>query len=224
MFRPSQNCSTRVYYDRCWMAECVAVIHTEYGCHNSRRCTSPFQNAILQVRHPLKTVASLLSKAESDCSNAKHQLTLITNIFPDEPWDRLESCTHKLALFWLVYNRELKKHTSAWYRVEETPPCEVASLAGFTHPAVVYEPHSSRVREVCSERQRGEGPGHGEEHGYANQKNNVKKLNVSWTDLEGAPYPLHDLRQQVEDLAVTFGYRVERKVVKEKQTKWKPPQ
>ena len=37
-----------------------------------------------QVRHPLKTVASLLAKAGTECTNAAHQLAIITNIFPDE--------------------------------------------------------------------------------------------------------------------------------------------
>lgn len=63
-----------------------------------------------------------------------------------QPWESTRTCAQKFALFWLVYNREMKKHVDDWYRVEETTPCEVAALGGFTNSKeVLYEPHLETV-------------------------------------------------------------------------------
>jgi hypothetical protein len=38
---------------------------------------------MMQVRDPLRTVASLLAKAGDNCSNAEHQLAVIQSLFPE---------------------------------------------------------------------------------------------------------------------------------------------
>eukprot|EP00976_Prorocentrum_cordatum_P020718 420810-Prorocentrum_minimum.AAC.1 len=64
----------------------------------------------------------------------------------------MPTCAHKFALFWLAFNRAVKPHVDTWYRVEHTPPCEVAALGGFMNStAVVYEPHFAHVHDVCSQ-------------------------------------------------------------------------
>ncbi|EOD08076.1 hypothetical protein EMIHUDRAFT_249220 [Emiliania huxleyi CCMP1516] len=50
----------------CWQAECERVLRREIGCARgggggSPRCTSPFRATLLQVRHPLHTIASMLA-------------------------------------------------------------------------------------------------------------------------------------------------------------------
>lgn len=60
------------WWDDCWAAECRRVASREIGCatkarqagagsvvaSNQRSCTSPFEQVLLQVRHPLRTVES----------------------------------------------------------------------------------------------------------------------------------------------------------------------
>lgn len=64
------------------------------------------------------------------------------------------------------------------------------------------------METICSHRTAGEGPGHGEEHGYVNRKNKKGKIKITWEALEGGYAPADRLREQVQDLARDFGYRV----------------
>ena len=53
------------YWDECWEDECRRVASQELGCALNRsskqRCTSPFAHTLLQVRHPLKTIGTLVA-------------------------------------------------------------------------------------------------------------------------------------------------------------------
>jgi hypothetical protein len=113
-------------------------------------------------------------------------------------WDAPgNTCTHKLALFWLLYNRRmLQVVKDDWYRVEDTPPCAVAALAGL-----------GEVSTQCNASRTKKGPGRGEAHGYLNRKN-TQGLVVEWEALDGAPAPFANLRSQVQALAKKLGYPV----------------
>jgi len=220
MFKPNLHCSSYSSWDRCWMLQCASTVILEYGCAahpgglgiTGAPCHTPFRRTLLQVRHPLRSIASMLgglgSKNSTSCSRAKHLFHTAQTLFPDQPWEAVDKCIHKFALLWLVYNRAIMQYADDFYRVEDTPPCKVASLAGFTNSTdVIFPAHLDRVNSVCSKRDYGEGPGNREEHGTVNRKNS-KGIEVTWKMLEGAPYPVKNLRNQVQDLARRLGYIV----------------
>mmetsp|Transcript_13084 Transcript_13084/g.23316 ORF Transcript_13084/g.23316 Transcript_13084/m.23316 type:complete len:382 (-) Transcript_13084:52-1197(-) len=211
MFRPSANCSYRfTLWSDCWRRECAALWDAEFGCHhpspddplsrNQTTCTSPFTKALLQVRHPLRVISSLLAKSGETCSNAVHQIAVIRTMFPAFDWDTVASCTEFWGHYWLLYNRAMLPHVDGWYRVEHTPPCEVARQGGLLTPG--DERGESAAAVVCRARQEGEGPGHGERHGTVNRKNK-KRETVSWADVKGLP---QGLGEQLAELAQSFGY------------------
>lgn len=86
-----------------------------------------------------------------------------------------------------------------WYRVEDTPPCTVAALAGLGGSA------KACAADGRTNASRTAGPGRGEAHGYLNRKN-TQGLVVEWEALDGAPAPFADLRAQVQALGKKLGY------------------
>ena len=63
-------------------------------------------------------------------------------------------------------------------------------------------PGSCDCCQVCAARAKGEGPGHGEAHGYMNRKN-VGKRSLSWDQMERYPDGLAD---NLRRLAGELGY------------------
>lgn len=71
-FECTAHSNDDTWWDECWAAECRRVASREIGCaakarqagagdvvaSNQRSCTSPFEQVLLQVRHPLRTVES----------------------------------------------------------------------------------------------------------------------------------------------------------------------
>ena len=58
----SSECSSRVEWSKCWSKQCLNVLRTEWGCAESTSCETPFRTTLLQLRHPLRTMESLVTK------------------------------------------------------------------------------------------------------------------------------------------------------------------
>mmetsp|Transcript_12423 Transcript_12423/g.34875 ORF Transcript_12423/g.34875 Transcript_12423/m.34875 type:complete len:117 (+) Transcript_12423:790-1140(+) len=114
-------------------------------------------------------------------------------MFPSFEWHSLGSCAETWGWYWVLYHDAVLPHVDEWYAVELTPPCKVAEMAGLL---------SGRAREVCSSRAKGEGPGHGESHGYINRKNTARKV-LSWEVMEQFP---NNLAAELRRVAAHFGY------------------
>eukprot|EP00873_Tetraselmis_striata_P002390 jgi/Tetstr1/422654/TSEL_013459.t1 len=206
MFRPSAACSYHwTFWSRCWAAECADLWARELGCHhpapgaaaagNQTACTSRFTRALLQVRHPLKVLASLIAKAGPACNDAGSHIVVVRAMFPDFDWGGLRACAEFWGWYWVLYNRAMLPHVDGWFRVEDSPPCEVAAAGVLLAPG-------SAAAAACAARPPGEGPGHGERHGTVNRVNR-RRAEVSWADVRGLPNGLGD---EMARLAALFGY------------------
>jgi hypothetical protein len=158
-------CSYRRSWSECWRRQCEAVFRKSFGCLRDRddyRCETPFRRRLLQVRHPLNTVASLVVKyCESDTSPGsrphRHLEAVLGAFFPSIPWGSMEGgCVQILGRYWTEYNARLTAKVHHTYRIEDTSPCEVAELAGFLdeHAAgaadAPFAPTMRRVKKRCA--------------------------------------------------------------------------
>eukprot|EP00899_Mesostigma_viride_P025868 jgi/Mesvir1/6466/Mv19541-RA.1 len=303
LFGPSQlGCSSYLSWSKCWSFECVRLLLAEHGCDPRTgaaraRCASPFRAALLQVRHPLRTVASLVSAAGRDCSNGRHQLMAIGALMPGLiPWEDLEpfiegrsvnsdgddvaattssspadghapttghashnedvarlnvselgersaegsampvgvgstgprsttrsrieederrrrSCVANFVRYWVAYNKAMLPYVNAWYRVEDTTPCQVAKMGGFLPwpESAVFPPAAETAAAICEGREVGAywGPGQGERQGYRNRKN-VDGLRVTWEDVGAIS---KELQREMMSLAQKFGYNTTEETV-----------
>ncbi|XRB10444.1 hypothetical protein RI054_01g02570 [Pseudoscourfieldia marina] len=136
------------WWDDCWRSECRRIASAELGCalapsDGQRRCTSPFAKTLLQVRHPLKTIATLAkvfcrndTVAAADVSrqlNATHWLLptpAVVDTGRDVDAKPHGECTRRFGWYVVDYIRAIQPHVDAWYRVEDTSACKVLELAG----------------------------------------------------------------------------------------------
>jgi hypothetical protein len=74
----------------------------------------------------------------------------------------------------------------ATYRIEETSPCQVAELAGFTDKkTTVYAPNYDKIREICGDPDDNEEEDELFRHPAKNVMSSTKhKINVGLVDLE----------------------------------------
>jgi hypothetical protein len=158
----SANCSTGPFsttsaaWSACWRRECVALLHAEWGCAWTSACETPFRRTLHQVRHPLRTMESLVTKlCVGGLNGTVHAglQRLFSALFPLPPaastrkrnekdqttdsswWDTL-SCIETAGYYVASYQRAMLKASAASliyakYAVERTSPCDVARLAGF---------------------------------------------------------------------------------------------
>eukprot|EP00512_Aurantiochytrium_limacinum_P013417 CAMPEP_0171568922 /NCGR_PEP_ID=MMETSP0961-20121227/2050_1 /TAXON_ID=87120 /ORGANISM="Aurantiochytrium limacinum, Strain ATCCMYA-1381" /LENGTH=407 /DNA_ID=CAMNT_0012123139 /DNA_START=15 /DNA_END=1238 /DNA_ORIENTATION=- len=228
-FEPSSECSYRVQWDQCWKAECEDVFTRHFGCYP--HCTHPpgFGRVMLQVRHPINTVASLVVKY---CTDAKpgtlpHPLKMATldGIMADMNWqDMRGGCKEVFGWYWVEYNRRVLaafnnevSPSFTWFRVEDTSACEVAKLAGFLSPIpggndLTYGPTRDNARKACtgkvelisdSDSAQHAKPAKIRSHGDVN-RGNKGYLNLTWSDFDDLP----DLKEAMSELAGSFGYPI----------------
>ena len=184
MFRDNSNCSIRTQWGKCWARECVDLIHHEWGCawnskdiehekdspnmameHNpGKPCQTPFARTLHQTRHPLRTIESLVSKF---CPRNKPIdagfLQMIQALFPQHDFASY-SCVRVASYFVLEYHLAMRRAVRAGliqqsYAVEETTPCQVASLAGldgFGNNPAVWSGSREAVARACED-PKGEG-------------------------------------------------------------------
>ena len=145
MFRaPRRGCSYCSAWDGCWAAECRDIVAAEWGCASrgggaSSTCETPFATTVLQVRHPLRVVESLVVKFCRALDEPPHQYatSFFAALWPEAvKWDDL-GCARTFGWFWTLYNEAmLAAHESgyiaSWFRIEDLhDPCELARTAGF---------------------------------------------------------------------------------------------
>ncbi|GBG33268.1 Hypothetical Protein FCC1311_094922 [Hondaea fermentalgiana] len=221
-FEQSSQCSYRVEWDRCWQHECHSVFSRNFGCHP--HCTRPpyFGRVLLQVRDPLRTVASLVVKY---CENANagslpHPLKMATleGLFADIPWREMKGgCKEVFGHYYVAYNQRVMdafvddtEGVFAWFRVEDTDPCALARLAGVLEPIpgsrdVTYGPTRARALKACAGKETSavtEKPsGELKAHGSVN-RGNTGKLRLAWSDFDDLP----ELKGRLQELARRFGY------------------
>jgi hypothetical protein len=134
------------YWDACWADECKRVASQELGCalnSSNQRCTSPFAHTLLQVRHPLKTIGTLVAafcngSDTADLARASTQLDTIDALLPPPnasvaPLVKASGggqCSLRFGWYWVQYIKMMLPHVENWYRVEDTPPCKVLMLGG----------------------------------------------------------------------------------------------
>ncbi|KAA8493133.1 hypothetical protein FVE85_8578 [Porphyridium purpureum] len=167
------KCSTRVLWSTCWRQECERVMRLYHGCLLRNDCPTRFSSYLLQIRHPLKNIASLVVKF---CKTAgKHELphpdvlAVLEALYPSIEWAAMQGgCVEVFSNYWLAFNANILNVVSKWYRVEETPPCAIASMAGFLDEAddrglkqhSAYAPTVYKARAECA--QQGFGTSRGE--------------------------------------------------------------
>ncbi|GFH55135.1 hypothetical protein CTEN210_11611 [Chaetoceros tenuissimus] len=213
MFRDGQ-CNLRQSWDACWKDECKQVLTSEWGCglkENEHTCVTPFQNVLHQVRHPLRTIESLVTKFCINGVEGKVQpvfITFASALFPQHDFSSM-SCIEAAGYYVDEYNNAmLAVDLDHSFHVEETTICDIAKLAGFIENDVVYGPNKEIVSRICRD-----------EYSDTNQimrsnRNtyNSGKLNLSWDDLLGGKFGSRknpgdsDLLNRIKLLSSKLGY------------------
>ncbi|CAM9502625.1 unnamed protein product [Scytosiphon promiscuus] len=178
----------------------------------------PLRTVSLLVYKSAKNKKSA-SLRDNDCSAGRQQLAVASSLFTnkfvrtqlgraasgggsdafkDFDWATVAtSCVQTWAWYWVVYNRAMLAEggVDAWYRVEDTPPRKVASMAGFTgvdrtEHATVTQALGPAREERASEKG---APISESEGGFE----------VTWEDIAAFP---GGLIEEMSALAVELGY------------------
>ena len=204
----SSACSGRKKWGKCWSRACLDILRNEWGCATTQDCETPFRTSLLQVRHPMKTLESLVTKfCKGGLNGTIHPsfVTYASALFPDHDYEQ-DSCIEATAHYLLEYNQVLMKAYSnglinEMYRVEETSPCEVARMAGLSErESTVFAPNFDKVALLCQD-----------STSAANQvmesskhKVNIGHVNLRWEDLRGG---MHGSNRTEGDRAVENAVR-----------------
>jgi hypothetical protein len=219
-------CNLRQSWDSCWRDECKELLNIEWGCalkhkdgpdeysrssSDNKTCLTPYRKVLHQVREPLKTIASLVTKFCIDGVNGRVQppfVAFASALFPQHDFSSM-SCIEAAGYYVVEYNNALlKAELDGIFQVEEMTPCAIAEMAGFTDEDVVFHPSKDRVLNICKNA-----------HDDANKlmksmKNRYNKnlLSLEWGDLLGGIHGSkkktsdHDLQQRVQKLTHELGY------------------
>ena len=125
-------------------------------------CQTPFGVALHQARHPLRTVESLVSKF---CPKKNQPMDagfvqMVQALFPRHDFESY-SCLQAASHYVLEYHTAMRHAVQAGliqqtYLVEETTPCQVASMAGLdgfggNNPSVVWQGSKEAVTRACED-------------------------------------------------------------------------
>lgn len=211
MFRAGK-CSLRQKWEACWREECKDVLKSEWGCGLSGTCVTPYRNVLHQVRHPLRTIESLVTKfcingVEGDVQPAF--LIFASALFPHHDFSKM-SCIEAAGYYVDEYNSAIiKANVDATYRVEEMTPCDIAKLAGFTNDSVVYAQNKKLISDACENES-------SEANKLMKSKRNLYnkgQLSLDWDDLLGGKHGSRrkesdrDLLTRIKTLAHKLGYQ-----------------
>ena len=144
LFRaPALGCSYRSTWDKCWSAECAGIVTREWGCAARGTCETPFDVALLQLRHPLRTMESLAAKFCPPTTTSRARSNRPTSTFsrlaaalwPERTDWNASGCVDAVGWYVALYTRDMLAAKDAGFiadafRVEETYPCEVANARG----------------------------------------------------------------------------------------------
>lgn len=172
-----RQCSYRIEWDECWEEECRQLLNEEWGCawreqassSNSSsisvsvpsQCEIPFVASLLQVRHPLRTIESLVvkfcSSVYAEAPQSVEWMSLLQNLWPEED-DWGANCASIMAKYWYNYNIDMINAydhglINGIYQIESTHPCEVANLAKVigNETYIVRPEIANRVFGACSD-------------------------------------------------------------------------
>ena len=237
MFRDGK-CSLRQSWGDCWRDECEDIVKKEWACglrntsdkrddtamlRPQRRddCETPFNKVLHQVRHPLRTIESLVAKFCIGGIEGKVQpafLIFANALFPQHKFAEM-SCIEAAGYYVDEYNSAIRKARELglvddYFQVEEATPCQIAKAAGFMDPDSnsVYSPSRDGVLKLCA----GESIGI---DGAANQlmkstenRYNTGLVSLQWDDLMGGKHGSkkksgdEDLQKRIKRLTRTLGY------------------
>lgn len=216
-------------WDACWDAKCGGVLERQYGCelhaHAHRaRCLPRYRRTLLQVRHPLRTLASC---ARAFCAagdarapaatapllrTARALLPSLGAWAQPPPRAAAPPCAGAFAALWVELHAAMLRALpeAGWYRVEDTPPCALARRAGFLDaggPFARSEPaaHASAAA-ACAAAPPAAPPARAaraQPHGEVN-RHNVDGLALTYADVEALAG--REVRERMEALARAFGY------------------
>ncbi len=233
MFRDGK-CSLRQSWGDCWRDECEDIVKREWGCglrssNNQRHrdntllhqrrddCETPFNKVVHQVRHPLRTIESLVAKF---CiggveGNVQSSFLIFANaLFPQHNFSEM-SCIEAAGYYVDEYNSAIVKArvlkmVDDTFQVEEATPCDIAKKGGFMNKDSVYRPTRDRVLKVCNRES---------SNSDANQlmkstKNryNTGLVSLHWDDLLGGKHGSRkkvgerDLQNRIKKLTHNLGY------------------
>ena len=189
-------------WNECWRRTCPVVLERQHGCHRrgqfvhkgSGPCVPTFKTTLLQVRHPLATIASgvrgFCAGGQPNATTTK-LLDRIRAVVPTIAPNPRATCAEVLAAFWVSYNAQAVEAADGWFQVEVHPPCEVAAAAGFH---VACASNDTRGSAAVPARQ----------HGHQN-RHNKDGFAITYSDL-AQHYGGGALAAQVKALAKRFGY------------------
>ena len=227
MFR-SGKCNLRQAWNPCWRDECRDILENEWGCglrnssdnrdsdsHSNTSCETPYRKILLQVRHPLRTIESLVTKFCINGVEGEVQpafLTFTSVLFPQHDFSGM-SCIESAGYYVTEYSSAMvaakeRGYFDDMFHVEEVTPCAVAQLAGFMENDVLFAANRDIVVNICND-----------EDSEANKAFKSKanlynkgQLSLDWDDLLGGRHGSkkkaddHDLQKRVKKLAVKLGY------------------
>jgi len=201
MYRNSK-CSIREKWDPCWRLECIGILRKEWGCGLNNRCETPFRKVLHQVRHPLRTIESLVTKFCINGVEGELQrpfLVFSNALFPQHNFSDM-SCIEAAGYYVYEYNHAIiNANIDATYHIDDVTPCQVAKLAGFMEENHLYT--------ICTD-----------EKSKGNQlvqskttRYNKGQLVLDWDDLIGGKHGSsrdgdRDLLKRIKELALTLGY------------------
>ena len=236
MFREKSkgNCSLRNKWDECWKNECIDLLQHEWGCgllHNnnnnnsssssptsssstSTSCLTPFYNTLHQVRHPLRTIESLVTKFCINGIEGNIQpsfLVFVNTLFPQ--YGNLSSsmsCIEVAGYYIYEYNTAMidakkRGYIDDMYHVEDVSSCDVASMAGFMggndgnmehaikddndndNDGVVYKPNREKIINVCKNDGNNNNDNNDANKLMTSKQNlyNKGQVTIDWDDLLG---------------------------------------
>jgi hypothetical protein len=191
MYKES-GCSKTRKWDRCWTKACFSILNSEWGCGLADTCETPFRRTLHQVRHPLRTVESLVTKfCEGGFEGTVHKsfLFFATHLFPSRDWSN-DTCIEAAANYVILYNHaaiNARKQgvVSHTYKVEDTSPCQIAKMAGlFEAESTVYPPNIEKIGQRCADAL------HTGQETMKSTKHKINEdfVNLDWKDLVGGQH------------------------------------
>jgi hypothetical protein len=172
MYRATSDCSTRQQWSSCWIRECLELLNDEWGCAwaanseeiTAKECQTPYARSLHQVRHPLRTIESLMAKfCPNNVDVDPGFVQFATAWFPHHDFSSY-SCLEATGYYAWEYHTAMRRAVKTGliqesYRVEETSPCQVATAAGFgpdeegDDDPLIWDKSRKRAQKGCIEQE-----------------------------------------------------------------------
>mmetsp|Transcript_15356 Transcript_15356/g.25602 ORF Transcript_15356/g.25602 Transcript_15356/m.25602 type:complete len:404 (-) Transcript_15356:928-2139(-) len=225
MYRSTSNCNERDDWNNCWARECITLLDQEWGCGLAvQKCETPFRTTLHQVRHPLRTVESLVTShicVDGMESKVRPAFVVLLKLMVPS-LETTDTCIEVAVKYVLAYTRAMlsareQGFIAAMYQMEQATPCQLADLAGFANPeTAVYGPNYEKIDSVCSQ------PfSPGKEVIGISEKTQINAevaLPLEWSDLRGGMHGSkrtdNDLETALRELTIELGYDPDQQRIK----------